>query len=76
MQAWNWARILGNTIAAFATAAVAINIAGVPQEINVAFYAAAMTAMLAFAKELQAEGMTEEEKRLACKPALAQVLIF
>jgi len=72
MHAWNWARITGNTIAVFATAAIAINLAGAPQAILAAFYAAGMTALLAFAKELQEEGKQDDE----CPSGLAGLLLF
>jgi len=68
-------RILGNTLAAFATVAIAINVAGTPQELKIAFYAAFMTAMLAFAKELQLEGQTPEQQN-TCPTTLTKVLLF
>ena len=72
MQVWNWARIIGNTITTFALSAIAVNLAGAPQEIAIAFYTAGMTALLAFGKELQDEGKDE------CAPpsTLSQVLLF
>ena len=64
----NWGKIVGNTIVVFCTAAVAINLAGAPIEIIAAFYAAAITAMLALGKELQDE--SNEIQDLKASPLL------
>ena len=70
MEPLNWAKILGNTISAFAIVAISINIAGAPNELIAAFYAAGITALLAFAKELQECGKTEEEMPSKIAPLL------
>ncbi len=59
MNELNIARIIGNTVVAFATTAIAINIAGEPTLIAAAFYSAFMVALLAFGKEMQDEGKNE-----------------
>lgn len=66
-----WARIIGNTIAAFCTVAIAININGTPDALAAAFYAAGITALLAFAKEMQQQGQEE-----GGKTKLASLLLF
>lgn len=61
-ECWNWARILGNTISAFAVSAIAINLAGAPEALVSAFYVAVITGLMAFAKELQEEGKETPSK--------------
>lgn len=75
MQNMSWARLLGNTLFAFATAAIGINIAGEAQAVKAAFYVAAITAILALAKELQ-EQAKEEEGAENCTTTLKQLLFF
>lgn len=69
----NYAKILGNTIAAFSAAAIGINLAGAHDAIIAAFYVAGITALLALAKELQEEGLEEDAK---CKASLTPLLLF
>ena len=59
----NWVKIIGNVLVAFSTSAIAINIAGINQEVIVAFYVAFMTGILALGKEFIVEsGEFPEEK--------------
>jgi len=70
----NWAKIVGNTISAFALTAIGINLAGAPDAVVGAFYVAIMTGLLAFAKEMQDEGRKEEEP--FCESSLNKVLLL
>ena len=67
-----YARIIGNTLMAFAITAISINITGEPSAMIAAFYVAFITAVIAFAKEMQNEGKDE------CEPPskLGNLLVF
>lgn len=56
----NWNKIIGNTIVAFSTAAIAVNLVGQPQDAILAgFVAAALQACLAMGVSLQDEGQED-----------------
>ena len=71
LKAWNWARILGNTLTTFALSAMGIKLAGLDSTALVAaFYIAGMTALLAFGKELQQEGENADNQTSPLKHVL------
>ncbi len=68
----NWAKIVGNTIVAFSTAAIAVNLVGAPQDAILAgFIAALLQGFLAMGVSLQ-----DEDKGEGAIPSKANSLVL